>query len=77
MPKYVIKQSESDSQESQVESELVKLVQEENGDVTLMAGGWCVFGLNTNGKGELVESIAEDNDAGLIVDKEGRIVLED
>lgn len=44
--------------------------------IHLYVGGWIVFDLNSNGTGYVVKGIPEDNEAGLQVDSDGRIVLE-
>ena len=71
--KYVIEQGESSIQETPVG---VKLIQEPNGSITLLAGGWSIFKLKTNGKGCLPSRINEHNKEGIIVDSEGRLVIE-
>lgn len=72
--KFTIKREEKvvvKTEEIEVDVRLEK----EGGNICLMVDDYYVFTLNANGTGQLEEAV--DEDAGLQVDENGRIILED
>jgi len=69
MSRYQIKNVEN--KESAVELELI----EGDNGVILLANSWLVFRLRDTGVGVLYDNIPDNNDAGLQVDKNGKLII--